>query len=710
MPRIVCCLFLFLLGWLPVRAQFPDIVSFSPRRGMPGTEVVITGANLGNVNLVLIGKGAATITARSFAQLRVIVPPDATIGSIVVYNSSGQDISELSFQVAPRITSFRRILPAPASPADAIRGVPGNVVEVLGANYLDPSDPFFRVGAFIGGAAAPVQYAATTELGDVLQIIVPNGAVSGPITVTNNAGGFTTAAAFYLQPIISGFSPSRVAVGDLLTIRGTSLLGATAVTFGNLVALPDSVTGTNVVVRIPALTNDSPFSVTTPGGVALSTSSVVLLPVVTNFVPAAGPPGTLVRILGTGLRQVASVDFGGVRASLVTNVSAGEVRAVVPSTALTGPLVVRTPGGTNTTSSPFFVAPSIVSFAPEQGIPGTEVTLTGVNFLGATEVRFGGVLATQFLLDSNTRIIAAVPEGAMSGPIRVVGPGGTNTTVRSFQVLGLDPVITGFSPTSGPVGTLVQVRGFNLSDVSAVRFGGVAATSVAETGGTNLAVRVSTGAVTGPISVTTSRGTGTSANSFIVGSSAEVRMTLASGPVSPAYGGDVTLTARVENQGPLPAEGMLVFVELPAGLDFRSASVSQGTFETLGRAVTFRAGTVAPSTTVTAVVQATVGSYSPVQVMAEAVADTTDLNPANNTASVTVQAARPVLTLSWDPAGRLILGWSTTPTNLVAEAAAQLTGDPWVAVPGPIETVGGQRRTVVSGTNALEVFRLRLGP
>lgn len=710
MLRIFRCFFLIIAGWLSVHAQFPDIVSFSPRRGMPGTEVVISGSNLGSVNLVMIGKGAAAILSRTAVQLRVIVPPDATIGSIVVYNSWGQDISDLSFQVAPRITGFRRILPAPATPADAIRGVPGNVVEVLGANYLDPSDPLFRVGAFIGGVAAQVQYAAMTELGDVLQIVVPNGAVSGPITVTNNAGGFTTASAFYLQPVITGFSPSRVAVGDLLTVRGVSLLGASAVTFGNLVAFPESVTGTNVVVRIPALANDSPFSLTTPGGVALSTSNVILLPTVTNFVPAAGAPGTLVRIFGTGLRQVASVDFGGVRASLLTNISSGEVRAVVPPAALTGPLVVRTSGGTNVTGASFYVAPSITSFAPEQGVPGTQVVLTGVNFLGATEVRFGSTPAPAFVVDSNVRITVAVPNGAESGPIRVVGPGGTNTTVRFFQVLGQEPVISSFSPSSGPVGTQVQIRGFNLTGVLTVRFGGVAATAFNEVGGTNLTARVPTGAVTGPISVTTARGTGASTNSFIVGSTADVRVTLASGPASPAYGGEVSLTVRAENLGPLPAETVLLFLELPAGLDFQSAAVSQGTFETLGRAVTFRVGTVEPSATVTAVVQATVASYSPLSVTAEAAADTPDQSPGNNAAGVTVQAARPVLNLSRAPAGGLILSWPAEPTNLVAEGSLQLSGAPWVAVPGPIETVAGQRRAVVPGTNALEVFRLRLGP
>ncbi|MFM8360191.1 MAG: IPT/TIG domain-containing protein, partial [Verrucomicrobiota bacterium] len=366
-------------------------------------------------------------------------------------------------------------------------------------------------------------------------------------------------------------------------------------------------------------------------------------------------------------------------------------------------------GGTNTTGTNFFVAPSITAWAPEQGIPGAPVVLTGVNFLGATEVRFGGTPAA-FTVDSNVRISAVVPAGAVSGPIQVVAPGGTQATVRSFQVLGEEPVITGFAPSSGPPGTQVQVRGFNLAGASAVRFGGVAAPQFSEAGGTNLTTRVPSGAVTGPISVTTSRGTGVSTNSFVVGTTADVRLTLASGPASPAYGGQVTLTARAENVGPLPAEAVLVFLELPAGLDFRSASVSQGSPETLGRTVTFRSGTVPPGTVVTAVVQAVVASFSPLSVVAEAVSDIPDPSPGNNAASVVVQPSRPVLNLAREPGGRWLLSWPAEPTNLVAEGSWQLADRPWVAVPGPWEEAGGQRRATVAATNALEFFRLRLGP
>ncbi len=77
------------------------------------------------------------------------------------------------------------------------------------------------------------------------------------------------------------------------------------------------------------------------------------------------------------------------------------------------------------------------------------------------------------------------------------------------------PSIVGFTPTSGPVGTTVTISGTNLAGATGVTFNGI---SAAFTPGsdTTLTATVPTGATTGRIAVTTSAGTGTSADSFTV--------------------------------------------------------------------------------------------------------------------------------------------------------------------------------------------------
>ena len=85
-----------------------------------------------------------------------------------------------------------------------------------------------------------------------------------------------------------------------------------------------------------------------------------------------------------------------------------------------------------------------------------------------------------------------------------------------FLVLNLfaqAPTITSFSPTSGPVGTLVTITGTNLGTPTAFTIGGRAAIVISNTG-TSLVGMVMPGAVTGTISLTTAGGSVTSTGTF----------------------------------------------------------------------------------------------------------------------------------------------------------------------------------------------------
>ena len=159
-------------------------------------------------------------------------------------------------------------------------------------------------------------------------------------------------------------------------------------------------------------------------------------------------------------------------------------------------------------------SPRISSFTPSSGEWGTSVTINGSNFVGATAVRFNGTSAS-FTVTSATQITATVPPGATSGRITVTTGAGAATSATDFTVVPA-PTISGFTPSTGGVGTSVAITGRgNLTGATAVKFNGTTATHTVNSA-TQVTATVPTGATTGLISVTTPGGTATSSESFTV--------------------------------------------------------------------------------------------------------------------------------------------------------------------------------------------------
>jgi len=159
-------------------------------------------------------------------------------------------------------------------------------------------------------------------------------------------------------------------------------------------------------------------------------------------------------------------------------------------------------------------APTISSFTPTSGIVGTSVVITGTNFAGATAVKFNGVAASSYTVTSATKITAVAQNGVTTGKLSVTTSGGTATSSSNFKVSA--PTITGFTPTTGIVGSSVVLTGTNFTGATAVKFSGVAASGYTVTGTTKITAVAPVGVTTGKLSVTTSGGTATSTSNFTV--------------------------------------------------------------------------------------------------------------------------------------------------------------------------------------------------
>ncbi|MBI5524917.1 MAG: IPT/TIG domain-containing protein [Deltaproteobacteria bacterium] len=269
------------------------------------------------------------------------------------------------------------------------------------------------------------------------------------------------------------------------------------------------------------------------GGAFVTLTDNDLLPAISDFSPASGPPGTLVSITGANFGTDGNVLFGGVTADSIPSWTDRAISAVVPVGASTGPITVRTSEGTAESAANFTVTyptPVISGFSPASGAPGTAVTVTGKWFgalQGTSGISFGGVKAETVYVWSETELRAAVPEGAVSGKISVKTEWGTAESQTSFAVLLPAPVISGFSPAAGLPGDEVTVTGrdFGGGDASSAGFGGAGgpvAASATAWADTEIKLVVPDAAVSGPLWVTTPGGTAESADAFTVKAPAPV--------------------------------------------------------------------------------------------------------------------------------------------------------------------------------------------
>ncbi|WP_167332668.1 putative Ig domain-containing protein [Rhizobium freirei] len=329
-------------------------------------------------------------------------------------------------------------------------------------------------------------------------------------------------------PTISSISPTSgpATGGTTVTITGTDLTAATAVTFGATAAAGFTVnSATSITATAPAGTGTVDVRVTTSGGTSATSAAdqftYIAAPTVSAILPSSGPAagGTTVTITGTDLTAATAVTFGATAAAGFTVNSATSITATAPAGTGTVDVRVSTAGGTSSTSAAdrftYIAAPTVTAISPTAGptAGGTTVTLTGTSFSGATSVTFGATAATGFTVNSPTSITATAPAGTGTVDIRVTTAGGTSAISAADQYTYIAaPTVSSISPNSGSVtgGTSVTVSGTNLTGATSVTFGSMAASSFTVDSATSITATVpahAAGAVN--VAVATVGGTGT---------------------------------------------------------------------------------------------------------------------------------------------------------------------------------------------------------
>jgi hypothetical protein len=178
-------------------------------------------------------------------------------------------------------------------------------------------------------------------------------------------------------------------------------------------------------------------------------------PATRMYSPDSGPTGTSILIHGRYFVGVTEVTVGGAQAAV--NVASAEwMRVTVPANAVSGPIVITTPGG-SVTAGQFKVLPTVSALSPSSGDVGQTVVISGSGFSGVHSVSFNGAAAT-FTLDSPTQISATVPAGASTGPI-TLSTSDASAASGTFLFTGhvqATPTATAVSATPVPTGTTVS--------------------------------------------------------------------------------------------------------------------------------------------------------------------------------------------------------------------------------------------------------------
>ena len=466
----------------------PVISSISSSSGstLGGTSVIITGTNFtGATSVTFGGLSATSLSIVDSTTISCITPARTTAGDVGIIVTTGGGpsgaFSSFTYITPPNITGI-----SPSS--GSIAG--GTSVTITGTNFTGATSVTFD-----GIAATTINVVNSTTI----TCITPAhnaGAVGIIVTTEGGPSDAFSSFTYIIPPVITSISPSYGSTlgGTSVTITGTSFTGATSVTFDGIAATSLSIVDSTTITCItPARTTAGAVGiiVTTGGGPStiFASSFTYITPAsITDISPSSGinTGGTSVTITGTNFTGATSVTFGGVAATSLSIVNNTTITCITPDVESDGAvgIIVTTEGGPSSTFSSFtyITNPNITGISPSSGsiAGGTNVTITGINFTGATSVTFDGLAATNIDVVNSTTITCITPaHNAGAVGIIVTAEGGPSGEFSSFTYI-TPPNITGILSSSGSTlgGTSVTITGTNFTGATSVTFDGLAATTI----------------------------------------------------------------------------------------------------------------------------------------------------------------------------------------------------------------------------------------
>jgi Leucine-rich repeat (LRR) protein len=405
----------------------------------------------------------------------------------------------------------------------------------------------------VAGTTATISTGATTSPGWTVRVDWLNapplgGETNALVTVATISGhvmNSTTAvikiSAERTLPRIAAIIPDYQGAGGTVRIVGSTFASVTAVSFGGQRYTPTIMSSTEMLVTLDSAARSGMVIVENPAGadtlkIPNSNSPDVQAfefappPVIRNFFrndsTGADPfqrfqaSGRRVLLRGSHLAprwktfdpSRFSLTFGGVPAQMgsLNGIDSANFAGTVANGA-SGIIRLTTPGGTATTGTFTFVPPPrITAFAPRFGRVGTEIIVTGANFIAmdTNGVRIGTTRLNNVQFLSDSTLVATVGTRT-SGPVVVTNIAGTTVSMANFTYVD-PPVITDITPSTTAVGRTITITGRNFIQVSSIRLANVTVASYFVNSSTSIVALIPSRATTANLTLTTPGGTTTS--------------------------------------------------------------------------------------------------------------------------------------------------------------------------------------------------------
>ncbi|MGA2964234.1 MAG: cellulase family glycosylhydrolase, partial [Candidatus Korobacteraceae bacterium] len=342
---------------------------------------------------------------------------------------------------------------------------------------------------------------------------------------------------------------------------------------------------------------------------AAPAAQAALQPSINSISPTSGPVGSVFTITGTNLSGITAAWIGSAHDAGVTNVSSTQVKITVPTDAATGAQQIAIGNGPNWVFyNSFTVTTSTtptakVSVSPTSIALGSSATVKWSSTNATSCTLNGGAVSTT----SGSESVTPAATGSDTYSLSCTGTGRTATASATLTVTAAasgPPSITSFTPTSGPVGTVITITGTNLSGISQAWLGSAHDAGITNVSSTQVKITVPTDAATGAQQIAVYNGTSWvfSSTDFTVSTSAAPTATVSVSPTTIASGGSSTLTWSSTNATSCTASGGWTGTKATSG----TQSVSPTSTTTYSLTCSGAGGTTSPTSATVTVTAAAV--------------------------------------------------------------------------------------------------------